>query len=105
MRQASQAAHVATCQQLANHEPNLPMPSYINPNSSHLIPAEFESKSIEAKKKSIKKKPSKAVRSRAEPEIDQEYLKFYQEGLKYREEYGKISKFFISPTLLSIFLL
>lgn len=81
MKCALRSAHESTCEQLRTL--NCPIPDYMNSNAApkstpNLLPK---------LKLAPKKKAKKTVK--IESEVDEEYLKFYQEGLKYREDYGK----------------
>lgn len=60
------------------------MPEYMN--SSYTVDQTIMMKS-EVRKKKTPRKVSR-TKSPAESDVDEEYLKFYQEGLKYRQDYG-----------------
>jgi len=56
----------------------------MNPDIIYKIPSESGQKST------LKRKKKKSIQLKIESDVDEEYLKFYQEGLKYRENYGKL---------------
>lgn len=81
MKGALRFAHESTCEQLRTL--NCPIPDYMN---SNVVPKSTPDL-LPKPKLAPKKKAKKTVKR--ESDVDEEYLKFYQEGLKYREDYGK----------------
>ena len=82
MKGALRSAHESTCEQLRNL--NCPIPDYMNSNA---VPKSTPDLLLPKPKLAAKKKSKKTIK--VESDVDEEYLKFYQEGLKYREDYGK----------------